>query len=74
MKRLFAPAGTPPDVVARINAVVVAAMQSAEIKAKLAAIGLNPTGTSAEEFARIQTADSDLWAPAVKASGFTPEQ
>ena len=36
--------------------------------------GCVPTGTSAAELAQIQQADSELWAPAVKASGFTPEQ
>ena len=42
--------------------------------AGLLAFGLVPTGTSAAELARVQEADSTLWAPAVKASGFTPEQ
>ena len=45
-----------------------------QIKERLLTFGLVPTGTSAAELARIQKADSELWAPAVKASGFTPEQ
>jgi hypothetical protein len=44
------------------------------VKERLLAFGLQPTGTSAAELSRIQKADSELWAPAVKASGFTPEQ
>ena len=44
------------------------------MRERLLAFGLQPTGTSAAELARIQQADSALWEPAVKASGFTPEQ
>jgi tripartite-type tricarboxylate transporter receptor subunit TctC len=71
---LFAPAKTPPDVVARLNAAAVAAVQNPQVKERLLGFGLVPTGTSAAEFGRIQKADSELWAPAVRASGFTPEQ
>lgn len=71
---LYAPAKTPPDTVARLNKAIVAALQAAPVKERLQAFGLVPTGTSAAELARIQKADSELWAPAVRASGFTPEQ
>jgi tripartite-type tricarboxylate transporter receptor subunit TctC len=71
---VFAPAGTPADVVARLSAGVAGAVQPPHVKERLLAFGLVPTGTSAAELARIQKADSALWAPAVKASGFTPEQ
>jgi tripartite-type tricarboxylate transporter receptor subunit TctC len=71
---VFVPAGTPADTVARLNAAVVGAVQTPHVKERLLAFGLVPTGTSAAELARIQQADSAQWAPAVKASGFTPEQ
>jgi tripartite-type tricarboxylate transporter receptor subunit TctC len=71
---MFAPAKTPADVVERLNRVIVAAVKSPEIHERLTAFGLRPTGTSAGELAAIQKADSELWEPAVKASGFTPEQ
>jgi len=71
---VFTPAGTPPDTLARLNAAVVGAVQTPQVKERLLAFGLVPTGTTAAELARIQQADSELWAPAVKASGFTPEQ
>jgi tripartite-type tricarboxylate transporter receptor subunit TctC len=70
---VFAPAKTPPDTVARLNKVMVEAIQMPGIKQRLLAFGLQPTGTTAEEFAAIQKADSEKWAPAVKASGFKPE-
>jgi tripartite-type tricarboxylate transporter receptor subunit TctC len=71
---VFAPAGTPPDTIARLNAAIVDAVHTPQVRERLLAFGLVPTGTSAAELARIQQADSGLWAPAVKASGFSPEQ
>lgn len=71
---VFAPAGTPDATVARLSAGIAAAVKTPKIKERLLAFGLVPTGTSAAELGKIQKADSDLWAPAVKASGFTPKQ
>jgi len=71
---VFVPAKTPSAVVERLNTAIVAAVQTPAVKERLLVFGLQPTGTSAAELGRIQKADSELWAPAVKASGFTPEQ
>lgn len=71
---VYAPAKTPPDVVAKLNKAVVETVQMPQVKEKLLASGLVPTGTSAAELRKIQAEDSELWAPAVRASGFTPEQ
>jgi tripartite-type tricarboxylate transporter receptor subunit TctC len=67
---LFAPAKTPREIIDRYNAIAVAAVKSPEIAKKLRAAGLEPTGTSPDEFARIQKADAELWGPAVNAAGF----
>jgi tripartite-type tricarboxylate transporter receptor subunit TctC len=71
---MYAPARTPPEVVARLNDVIVAALRRPELKERLLALGLYATGTSPDELAKIQKADSERWAPAIKASGFTPQQ
>jgi tripartite-type tricarboxylate transporter receptor subunit TctC len=71
---VYAPAKTPAGIVEKLNKAIATAVQSPSVKEKLLAFGLVPTGTAAAELARIQKADSDLWAPAVKASGFTPAQ
>jgi tripartite-type tricarboxylate transporter receptor subunit TctC len=71
---LFAPSKTPAAVVERLSAAVGEALADEGIKARVRSIGLRPTGTTAEAFARIQQNDIARWAPAVKASGFTPEQ
>jgi hypothetical protein len=50
------------------------AVKTLQVKERLLAVGLQPTGTTAAELANIQKRDSELWGPAVKASGFTPDQ
>jgi tripartite-type tricarboxylate transporter receptor subunit TctC len=70
---VYAPAKTPVDVVARLNQAVVEAVRSDGFGKRLSPLGVQTTGTSAEEFAKIQKSDSDLWGPVVKASGFKPE-
>jgi tripartite-type tricarboxylate transporter receptor subunit TctC len=71
---LYAPAKTPPDVIAKLNKAIVSAVKMPQVKERLLSFALVPTGTSAAELAKIQKADSDLWAPAIKASGYSPEQ
>lgn len=71
---VFAPAGTPPDMVAKLNAALVAAVKKPDVRERLLAFGLQPTGTSAAELAEIQKRDAALWAAPVKASGYSPEQ
>jgi tripartite-type tricarboxylate transporter receptor subunit TctC len=71
---VFAPAGLAADKVEKLSAALAAGVRVPKIKERLLAVGLQPTGTTAAELARIQKADSELWAPAVKASGFKPQQ
>jgi tripartite-type tricarboxylate transporter receptor subunit TctC len=70
---VLAPARTPADVVDRTSKILADAVRVPEVRERLLAYGLQPTGTSAQEFAAIQKADSERWAPAVKASGFTAD-
>ena len=70
---VFAPARTPPALVARLNAALTAALREPELRARVAGFGLQPTGTSPEELAAIQRADADKWGPIVKASGFVAD-
>jgi tripartite-type tricarboxylate transporter receptor subunit TctC len=71
---MFAPAGTPQATLASLNAAIVETLAQEDIKEKVRRLGLNPTGTSPDEFARIQRDDIARWAEAVKVSGFKPEQ
>ena len=66
---LFAPAGTPPAVVARLNAAIDKVLQMPEVRDKLLAAGSIPAGGSSDEFARFLGVDYPKWGQIVKASG-----
>jgi tripartite-type tricarboxylate transporter receptor subunit TctC len=70
---IYAPAKTPPEVVASLNAAIVSALHTPEIKERVMALHLVATGTSGPELAKIQKVDADLWGPVIKASGFMLE-
>lgn len=70
----FAPAKIPRETMEKLSATLAAGVRSPHIKERLLAAGLQPTGTTSTELGRILKADSELWAPAVRASSFTPEQ
>jgi tripartite-type tricarboxylate transporter receptor subunit TctC len=70
---VYAPARTPVEVVALLNRAVVEAVRTEQFSKRLTPLGVQTTGTSAEEFAKIQKFDSELWGPVVKASGFKGE-
>ena len=67
---IVAPSKTPPDILARLQADVIKAVQSPDGKAKLEDAGFRATGTSREEFARVIAADTVTWGKAVAATGF----
>lgn len=48
---LFAPAGTPAEIVSKLNAAVVGILNQADTREKLAAVGVEPAGGTAAEFA-----------------------
>ncbi|MEY4341777.1 MAG: hypothetical protein RL541_1281, partial [Pseudomonadota bacterium] len=66
---LLAPAGTPPEIVARIQREVAKALNSPEIKEKLLAQGAIPSGNTPAEFAKFIDSEHKKWAQVVKNSG-----
>ena len=66
---LLAPAGTPVDVVSRLQQETAKALNSPAMKEKLLAQGAIPSGNTPAEFARLIEAEIKKWAPVVKASG-----
>ena len=66
---LLAPAGTPPDIVSRIQQEVAKSLNTSAIKEKLLAQGAIPSGNTPAEFARHIDAEHKKWAPVVKTSG-----
>jgi tripartite-type tricarboxylate transporter receptor subunit TctC len=67
---VFVPAGTPPDVVAKLNAEIVNALASKELSDRLAAMGaVPPENNTPERFAAFVRAEAAKYAQVVKASG-----
>ena len=70
---MFAPAGTPRDVVMRINAEMVRVFKLPEVVDKLKALGLEPWISTPEELAKYQASEIVKWAKVVKDSGARAE-
>ena len=66
---LFAPAGTPPEIVRRWNGEVMRIMQGPDIQARLPAEGARFSPNAPEQFAAFVKSEIEKWAPVVKASG-----
>jgi tripartite-type tricarboxylate transporter receptor subunit TctC len=66
---LVAPAGTPRDVVQRLNQAFVAALNSQEAKTRFAGLMAEPVATTPEEFGRFMQAELAKYEKVVKASG-----
>jgi len=62
---LFAPAGTPPEIVARLNAEVQKIMRSPEIEKRLETEGAKFIPTTPQSFAAFQRAEAEKWAKAI---------
>jgi tripartite-type tricarboxylate transporter receptor subunit TctC len=67
------PSGTPRDVVKKISADMAKALQTPELKAKMAEIALTPVGNTPEEFDAFIRAEITKWEKVVKASGATAD-
>ena len=66
---LFAPAGTPPEIVRRWNAEVMRIMRSPDIQARLPVDGARFTPNTPEQFSAFVKSEIAKWAPVVRASG-----
>jgi tripartite-type tricarboxylate transporter receptor subunit TctC len=70
---LAAPAGTPPEIVARLNAEMKRALAAPDAAEKLNASGLVPTGSSPEVMAKTVAQDVERFRALVKSIGLKPE-
>jgi len=63
---IYAPAGTPKDVVSQLNAELRKVVGDPTLKERFIAIGFDPTPISSEEAAAIMRRTSEDWAPIIK--------
>ena len=70
---LLAPAGTPKDVIAKLNAEVVKALAAPDVREALAKAGIEPASGSAAQFDEFIRAEMTRWAKVAQAAGVQPE-
>ena len=70
---LFAPADTPQEIVQRLNQEFNAALKDSEVRQGLAKLGLEPKGTTPDEFARFIRDEIRRWPPIFRRAGITPQ-
>jgi tripartite-type tricarboxylate transporter receptor subunit TctC len=66
----FAPAKTPPAIVARLQREVARVVQTPEVRERFAAMGLDPVGGSSEELGRQLARDIEKWTVVARAANF----
>jgi tripartite-type tricarboxylate transporter receptor subunit TctC len=67
-------AGTPRETIDRLALAIASAIKAPEVSERLAALGLEPVGSTPDELARRVAEDTAKWAPIVKASGFRADE
>ena len=70
---VVAPAATPRDVVNKLNAAIVRALNSPDVLKRIASLGQYPQPTTPAEFAQIMKTDYERWGKVVKAAGIKVE-
>jgi tripartite-type tricarboxylate transporter receptor subunit TctC len=66
---ILAPAGTPPDIIAKLHAELAAAVEAPDVRRAFAAQGIEPLGGSAQYFGEYIRSEGVKWAKVIKASG-----
>jgi tripartite-type tricarboxylate transporter receptor subunit TctC len=70
---LLAPAGTPAAVVSKVHADIVQIAVQADVRERIAQLGLEASLNSPEEFAVVIKSDTAKWAKVIRAANIKPE-
>jgi tripartite-type tricarboxylate transporter receptor subunit TctC len=66
---MWAPAGTPKEIIATLNSAVRQALADPEISQRIAGIGAEPGASSPEEMDALVTGAAEVWGPVIKRAG-----
>ena len=66
---LFAPAGTPKEIVDSVNREVLEILRMPDVVARLATLGVEPTGGTPEDFAAFHKSELERWGRIVREAG-----
>jgi tripartite-type tricarboxylate transporter receptor subunit TctC len=70
---VLAPAGTPPEIVARLNAALLKVLVRPEVKERFATLGVSPLGGTPEEFSAFIREDFAKWTKVIKDANIKAE-
>ena len=70
---IFAPPGTPPDLVARYNAELRDILRQPEVQTAFQTQGMDPASSTPEEFRKLVERDADRWAAVIRRQNIKPE-
>jgi len=70
---LFAPKGTPKDIIDKIHRDMVTVLNDPEVRKRLATLGAEPGGQSPEEFDARVRSEIAIWSKVAKSAGIKPE-
>jgi tripartite-type tricarboxylate transporter receptor subunit TctC len=68
---IVAPAGTPPDIVAKINGVVNEGLATPELRGRIIGLGGEPQPKSVADFAAYIAAQYQRWGEVIRVTGVT---
>ena len=69
----MAPAGTPPEVVQKLNAAVVKVLALPEVRQRMLAMGMEVKPGSPRDLARLVAEQQRAWGAAIRAANIQPE-
>lgn len=70
---LVGPAGMPAEAVAKVHAAAVKALATALVRERFASLGVQPVGSTPEQFAALIREDLARWSKVIKAAGIKAE-
>jgi tripartite-type tricarboxylate transporter receptor subunit TctC len=70
---VLAPAGTPKDVVAKLNAEINKALNAPDVREKMLGAGVEPAGGTPQQFAEFIGSEMVKWGKVAKDAGIQPE-
>lgn len=70
---LFAPAGTPASVIARLNEEIEKILKTDDFRSRVSAMGMEPMGGSPEALRQVLASDTAKWAQVIKSAKISPQ-
>jgi len=70
---LLAPAGTPPAIIQKLQTEVARIVKLPDVRERMLQLGIEPEGSTPEEFARVIATEIPLWMGVAKANNIQPE-